>query len=129
MRFVYRTVALIALIIGSWAITPMLAQAVDVTGDWAFEVQTDQGSGTPTLTFKQEGEKLTGKFKLNGQPGASDLTGTVKGNAIHFTFTRDIQGQSVPVTYDGTVEKTEMKGTMNIAGVVNGTFTGKKKLE
>jgi hypothetical protein len=126
MRFVYRTVALIALIIGSLAITPMLAQAVNVTGDWAFEVQTDQGSGTATVTFKQEGEKLTGKIP---QLGAVDLTGTVKGNAIHFTFTRDIQGQSALVTYDGTVEKTEMKGTMNIAGVVNGTFTGKKKLE
>ena len=104
-----------------------LAQAVNVTGDWAFEVQTDQGGGTPTLTFKQEGEKLTGKIQF--QPGAFDLTGTVKGNAIHFTFTRDIQGQSALVTYDGTVVKTEMKGTMNIAGVVNGTFTGKKKLE
>ena len=127
MRFVYRTVALIALIIGSLAITPMLAQAVDVTGDWAFEVQTDQGGGTRTLTFKQEGEKLTGKFKFDGQLGAFDLTGTVKGNAIHFTFTIDIQGQSALVTYDGTVEKTEMKGTMNIAGMVNGTFTGKKK--
>ena len=125
MRFVYRTIAVVALIIAGLAVAPTMAQGTNVTGDWAFTVQTDQGAGTPTLTFKQDGEKLTGKY--NGQLGAADLTGTVKGNAIHFTFTIDVQGQSAPVTYDGTVEKTEMKGTMNIAGMVNGTFTGKKK--
>lgn len=103
----------------------LLAQAANVTGDWVFDVQTDQGGGTPTLTFVQNGDTLTGKY--NGQLGAADLTGTVKGDAIHFTFTIDLQGQSAPVTYDGTVEKTTMKGTMNIAGMVNGTFTAARK--
>lgn len=104
---------------------PVAAQAVNVTGDWVFDVQTDQGAGTPALTFKQDGEKITGKYV--GQLGAADLTGTVKGNAIHFTFTLDVQGQQAPITYDGTVDKSTMKGTMNIAGMVNGTFTGTKK--
>ena len=103
----------------------VFAQATNVTGDWNFTVTTDQGAGTPTITFKQDGEKLTGKY--NGQLGAADLTGTVKGNAIHFTFNVDVQGQMAPVTYDGTVEKTTMKGTLNIAGAVNGTFTATKK--
>ncbi len=103
----------------------LLAQATNVTGEWAFTVQTDQGAGTPTLTFKQDGEKLTGKYA--GQLGNADLTGTVKGNAIHFTFTLDVQGQQAPVTYDGTVEKNTMKGKMDIGGMVNGTFTATKK--
>jgi hypothetical protein len=125
MRSIFRAAAVIALIAGALAVSPVLAQGVNVTGDWTFSVTTDQGTGTPTLTFKQDGEKLTGKY--NGQLGAADLTGTVKGGAIHFTFTLDIQGQQAPVTYDGTVEKDTMKGTMNIAGMVNGTFTGTKK--
>ena len=58
---------------------PTGAQATNITGEWAFTVQTDQGGGTPTITFKQDGEKLTGKYV--GQLGAADLTGTVKGNA------------------------------------------------
>lgn len=103
----------------------VFAQATNVTGEWAFDVTTDQGGGTPTLVFKQDGEKLTGKY--TGTLGAADLTGTVKGNAIHFTFTVDVQGQQAPVTYDGTVEKNTMKGTLNIAGAINGTFTGTKK--
>ena len=94
-----------------------LAGTVDVT--------TDQGGGTPTITFKQDGEKLTGKY--NGQLGSADLTGSVKGSAIHFTFTLDVQGQQAPVTYDGTIEKNTMKGKMDIGGMVNGTFTATKK--
>ena len=101
------------------------AQATNVTGEWAFTVETDQGGGTPMITFKQDGEKLTGKYA--GQLGNADLTGTVKGSAIHFTFTIDVQGQQAPVTYDGTVEKNTMKGKLDIGGMVNGTFTATKK--
>jgi hypothetical protein len=107
------------------ASTTVAAQGTNVTGDWTFNVTTDQGGGTPTITFKQEGEKLTGKY--NGQLGAADLTGTVKGNDIQFSFTVDVQGQQAPVTYKGTVEKNTMKGTLDIAGMVNGTFTATKK--
>ena len=103
----------------------VFAQATSVTGEWAFTVTTDQGAGNPILTFKQEGEKLTGKYA--GQLGAADLTGTVKGNAIHFAFTLDVQGQQAPVTYDGTIEKNTMTGKMDIGGMVSGTFTGTKK--
>lgn len=101
------------------------AQATDVTGEWAFTVTTDQGAGNPVITLKQDGEKLTGKYA--GQLGNADLTGTVKGSAIHFTFTLDVQGQQAPVTYDGTVEKNTMKGKLDIGGMVNGTFTATKK--
>jgi hypothetical protein len=103
----------------------LVAQATNVTGEWTFNVQTDQGGGTPTITFKQDGEKLTGTYA--GQLGNSELTGTVKGSAIHFTFNIDVQGQQAPVTYDGTVEKNTMKGKMDIGGMVNGTFTATKK--
>ena len=124
MQSIARFAFVVALVVGLSS-SGLVAQGVDVTGDWAFSVQTDQGAGTPTITFKQDGEKLTGKY--NGQLGQSDLTGTVKANAIHFTFTIDVQGQSAPVTYDGTVEKNTMKGKMDIAGMVNGTFTATKK--
>ena len=103
----------------------LMAQATNVTGDWTFTVTTDQGSGTPTMTFKQDGEKLTGKY--NGQFGAADLTGTVKGNAIEFSFTIDVQGQQAPATYKGTVENNAMTGTMDIGGMVTGTFTATRK--
>ena len=57
---------------------------VNVTGTWLFDVQTPAGSGTPTMTFKQEGEKLTGQY--SGQLGEAPLTGTVKDSRITFQF-------------------------------------------
>ena len=117
--------AVLALVAAVSAGVAASAQAVDVTGDWAFDVQTGQGAGNPAITFKQDGEKLTGKYV--GQLGSADLTGTFKGSAIHFTFTLDVQGQQAPVTYDGTVEKNTMKGKLDIGGMVSGTFTATKK--
>ena len=123
MKGILRLAALVAIVLVSFV--PVMAQGTNVTGEWLFNVTTDQGGGTPTITFKQDGEKLTGKYV--GQLGNADLTGTVKGGAIHFTFTIDVQGQQAPVTYDGTVEKNTMKGKMDIGGMVNGTFTATKK--
>src|SRR5687767_5276139 len=123
MKTLIRTAVILTVAI--LASAQLAAQGTNVTGDWTFNVTTDQGGGTPTITFKQEGEKLTGKYV--GQLGAADLTGTVKGNAIQFMFTVDVQGQQAPVTYKGTVEKNTMKGTLDIGGMINGTFTATKK--
>jgi hypothetical protein len=123
MKSIIRVLSLV--VIALLAPAYLDAQATNVTGEWAFTVETDQGGGTPIITFKQDGEKLTGKYA--GQLGNADLTGTVKGNAIHFTFAIDVQGQQAPVTYDGTVEKNTMKGKLDIGGMVNGTFTATKK--
>ena len=126
MKTVFANTALLLVVAVFLTFAPRLgAQATNVTGEWAFNVTTDQGGGTPTITFKQDGEKLTGKYA--GQLGNSDLTGTVKGSDITFNFTVDVQGQQAPVTYKGTVEKNTMKGTLDIAGMVNGTFTATKK--
>ena len=123
MKSIIRVLSLV--VIALLASARLDAQATNVTGEWLFNVTTDQGGGTPVITFKQDGEKLTGKYV--GQLGNADLTGTVKGSAIHFTFTIDVQGQQAPVTYDGTVEKNTMKGKLDIGGMVNGTFTATKK--
>ena len=103
---------------------PVAAQT-NVTGKWVLDVQTDAGSGTPTLSLKQDGEKLTGHY--TGQLGDVDVTGTIKGNEFTFGFAGDVQGQAIKVTYTGTVDKDTMKGTLDISGMATGTFTGKKQ--
>jgi hypothetical protein len=101
------------------------AQKFDITGEWIFDVQTDGGSGQPTLIFKQDGEKLTGKYK--GQLGEADLTGTVSGKTLKFSFSGDAQGTSFTVTYDGEIESNSaVKGKVDLAGMATGTFTGKR---
>ena len=100
---------------------------VDVTGAWIFDVTTDAGPGTPTVTFKQDGEKLTGHYS-SAALGEADLTGSVKGQAITFSFVANVQGNALDVTYTGTVEsKDALKGTLTITALGNGTFTAKRK--
>lgn len=101
-------------------------QAVDVTGDWAFDVQTGQGAGNPAITFKQAGEAITGTYV--GTFGSAPLKGTLKGAAIEFSFEAEMQGQKIDNVYKGTVEKDTMTGSVAIAGgQLSGTFTAKRK--
>ena len=117
--------ALAALAIATAALGAQ-APKVDVPGKWMFNVETAAGSGTPTITLKQDGDKLTGHY--SGQLGEADLTGTVKGQEIAFKFTVDAQGNNLDCTYTGTIEgKDALKGKVNIAGVADGTFTAKKQ--
>ena len=113
-----------------FAATALAGQAakVDVTGKWQFTVQTDAGTGTPTVTLKQDGEKLSGHYSSETL-GEADLTGTVKGNDVKFSFSASLQGQAIPVSYSGTLDGNDsMKGTLDIAGgMATGTFTAKKQ--
>jgi len=59
-REAFRSLAAAAMLIGLISTGALQAQKVDLTGKWLFNVQTDAGSGTPTVTLKQDGEKLTG---------------------------------------------------------------------
>jgi hypothetical protein len=99
--------------------------ASNISGNWAFEVQTDQGSGSPSFTFKQDGEKLTGTYK--GAFGEGPVEGTVKGNAISFNVKVNAQGQDVVISYTGTIENGGMKGTVKLGDLGTGTWTGKRQ--
>ena len=35
---------------------------LDLTGTWQFSVQSELGSGSPTVVFKQQGDSLTGRY-------------------------------------------------------------------
>jgi hypothetical protein len=103
---------------------PPAASAVNVTGVWNATVETSQGSGNPTFTFKQEGENLTGNYK--GQLGEAPLKGSVKGNDISFMIKVNAQGQDFEVTYTGKVEGNTMKGKAVLGQLGEATWTAKK---
>ena len=124
-RFIL-TFASIAIMAVAAAAAPLgIIQSVNVTGTWKMNVETQAGSGTPTFTFKQDGEKITGTYK--GQLGEADVQGTIKGNEIKFTFKINAQGQDLEVEYSGTVDGDSMKGKAKFGEFGDGTFTGKKQ--
>ena len=101
-------------------------KAQDVAGAWALTVETAQGTGNPTLTLKQDGEKLTGTY-LSQVFGEREVTGSIKGDAISFSFTASIEGNTLNVTYSGTVDKDTMKGKVAFGDLGEGTFTATRK--
>ena len=126
MLTLFKTLTSLATALAICAAEAAQTAKVDLTGKWAFSVQTDAGAGSPTMTFKQDGEKLTGHY--SGQLGEADLTGSVKGSDFTFAFSVDAQGTKLDVTYKGTIEtKDSLKGTLSIAGLAEGSFTAKRQ--
>jgi hypothetical protein len=108
------------------AAAPAQGNGANITGDWDFAVETSQGSGSPSFTFKQDGEKLTGTYK--GQFGEAPLTGTVKGADIKFAIKVNAQGQDLTIAYTGKIEsKDSMKGTAALGELGEATWTAKRK--
>ena len=99
MQAIARFVFVVALVVGLSS-SGLVAQGVNVTGDWAFSVQTDQGAGTPTITFKQDGEKLTGT--VTGPDGnAIDITdGKVDGDKMSF----NVSVNNMTILHEGVVK-------------------------
>jgi hypothetical protein len=105
--------------------TASAADTAKVAGEWNLTVESPNGTGTPTVTFKQDGETLTGTYK--GRFGESPLKGTIKGNEIKFSTTISPQGQDLVIEYTGTVDGDSMKGKAKFGEMGEGNFTGKKK--
>lgn len=106
---------------------PAFAQTkVDVTGKWQLNVETQAGSTTPSVTLKQDGDKLTGHYS-SATLGEADVTGSVKDADVTFSFTASVQGTSINVTYKGTVDKDTMKGSLSLGDLGEGSFTGKRQ--
>lgn len=102
------------------------ANAADVAGTWKLEVQTQAGTGTPTLVLVQTGDALTGTY--TGRFGENPITGTTKDAAIEFSFeATGPMGGAAKVVYTGTVDGDSMSGSMTMNGNPGGTFTGKRQ--
>lgn len=99
----------------------------DISGKWAFTVQTDAGSGTPTVTFKQKGDSIAGHYSSQAL-GEHDFTGTLKDGKLTFGFSADVQGQQFTMSFSGALDGPDaMKGSVDLGGMATGTFTGKRQ--
>lgn len=97
------------------------AAPANVAGRWRFTVELSMGTGTPIVTFEQEGEKITGTYQ--GRYGASKLEGTVKENQIEFTIAVEAEGTTVTGVFSGVFEADKMKGNVEYEGAGDGTWT------
>ncbi len=103
------------------------AQAHDLTGRWILTVVTENGTGTPTVEFKQEGEKLTGSYVSNAM-GTRSLEGTVKGDTMRFVLSASMGGEGVTLTYVARIVTADsLNGYVDFAGMGSATLTGRRQ--
>jgi imidazolonepropionase-like amidohydrolase len=103
----------------------------NASGTWTLNVNLG-GSGnerqemSATLTLQQQGERLTGS--LQGQLGSGTIaSGTLVGSDINFTVPITLPApasQTTDAIFTGTLAGGEMRGTVQVVGRGQGTFTG-----
>jgi hypothetical protein len=104
--------------------TALTVEPAKVAGVWKFNVELEVGTGHPTVTLKQDGEKVTGTY--DGRYGASPLEGTVKDDKIEFTVSMTAEGTAVTGVFEGIVEPEGMSGSVQFEGAGDGTWTAVK---
>lgn len=98
--------------------------ATNLTGIWNFQVVTENGTGTPTVTIKQTGDSLSGTYE-SARMGALPFKGTVKDKS--FTFAVNTSGGAT-LTFTGTVvDNDTIKGEVDFGGQGGATFSGARK--
>ena len=98
--------------------------AVDLTGNWSFEVVTENGTGVSAVTIAQKGDSLTGTY-TSGRMGTLSFTGIVKGPT--FSFAAKTSGDAT-FTFSGTiVDADHITGDLDFGGQGGATFRGTRQ--
>jgi hypothetical protein len=103
---------------------PVYAQS-NVAGDWNVTIQSAQGASDVQVTFKQDGDKVSGVFKspMGELPFEG---GTITGSDLKFGFTIPIQGQALDVTMTGKVDGPSITGKAVFGSFGEGDWTAKR---
>jgi hypothetical protein len=90
-------------------------------------VETDAGTTTPSVVLEQDGADLTGHYSSETL-GEADVTGSVTGNEVRFSFSASAQGFDLDVSYTGMLQDDgALSGQISLGDAGGGTFTGKRR--
>ncbi len=122
-----KTKSLIALCAMALLVIPMSALQANVAGDWEISSEGPRGTRTTNIHIEQDGEKIT--VTMPGMRGGGEIKaeGTIKGNDIEWSITRQTQRGDITITYKGTVEGNTMSGTVQMGDFGSREWTAKKK--
>jgi hypothetical protein len=120
-----KTSSVLALILIFLMGAALSAQGVDVSGDWELTMETPRGPMTRATHFEQDG--VTIAVTMEGMRGNElEGEGTIKGNGIEWTVSRETPQGEFTITFSGTVEGDTMSGTADIAGRRTIDWTAKR---
>ena len=97
---------------------------MNVAGDWTIHLRFLYGEATHSVTLKQNGDQLSGRYR--GQFSSSDATGCVHGTEITFRAALRHQASSAPYAYTGIVDGDTMGGTVDMGEYWTGQWTAQR---
>jgi hypothetical protein len=110
------------------------AQDIDLTGDWEMTTESPRGKRTQTIHIEQDGEKLTvtmqgGVGRRGGQGGGGEITaeGTIRGNKVEWSFTRNTPRGEFTTKYTGSVDGDTMIGEVDRGPRGTAPWSAKRK--
>ena len=131
VKKIYSLIAMMALVL-----FPVMLRGhdIDLTGDWEMTSETPRGEITQTIHIEQDGEKLTltmqgGMGRRGGQEGGGEITaeGTISGNKVEWSFTRNTPRGDFTTKYTGTVEGDSMSGEVDRGQRGTSPWSAKRK--
>ena len=100
------------------------ASAQSVAGEWNAIMNTPGGTREFKIIFVVKGDSLSGTVKR--PTGEVPLSGTIKGNAITFSYNIVYGDNPLTLTVVGTVDGDTMKGSIDFGGGGSDVFSMKK---
>ncbi len=95
----------------------VLFAAVDISGKWQAEFDTQIGKMTYAYTFRVSGEKITGTAEsdmMGGKQQTELKDIKLAGDELTFTEPLTIKGNTITITYKGKVSGNEIKFTRQV---------------
>lgn len=86
------------------------AEPANVAGNWTVTLKAGSGDRIFHYTIVQNGEKLS-ITRVDERGEELKASGTIVGNAVEWTLTRETQQGPLTFFYNGTVEADTMQGT------------------
>lgn len=106
------------------AALPATAGAQSIAGEWKATINTPGGPRDFKIVFKVTGDSLSGT--VTRPVGDVPLVGTMKGNAVSFSYTVTYNDNPMTLTITATVTGDSMKGTVDFGGAASDEFRAKR---
>ncbi len=102
------------------------AAALDLTGQWNVRIQYAASISTHTLHLMQKGNDIGGFHQ--GEFMTREIAGTIDGDAVRIRSAFGEQhGDSINLTFTGTVSGEQMSGTLDMGEYLGATWTATRR--
>lgn len=120
MRFTHHVV--IWAIAGLAAAVNAASPSPDLSGEWYFDVSSQNGPGHRDVLFRQEEQRVIGFIESDSASGR--FVGRIDGSRLEFTAVLEFGGEPMAAVYRATVDGNTMSGTIDFGLYGRATFTG-----